>query len=100
MTEKVELEPILQTIRNVQPELRERYHADIVGLFGSIVRGDQTASSDIDILVDLGQDAGLFDLVELSIFMEELLKRKVDAVPADSLRSELRETVMASIHPL
>ncbi|MCB0156797.1 MAG: nucleotidyltransferase family protein [Caldilineaceae bacterium] len=91
------VEEIIHTLRGVRFELRRRFHANVIGVFGSVARGDDRSSSDIDILVDFDPDAGLFDLVGLSLFLEELFKRKVDVVPSDSLRPELRTSVLNSV---
>ena len=61
------------------PELRERFHVERIGLFGSWVRGDQAAQSDLDILVSLSQPLGL-QIVDLHEYLEQLLGVKVDLV--------------------
>jgi predicted nucleotidyltransferase len=71
-----------------------------IGLFGSVVRREQTNDSDIDLLVDLPQEADLLDLIGLSQFLEELLRHKVDVVPKGALRSEIREHVLKEVHYL
>ena len=84
---------ILKTLRDLKPELA-RYKVKEIGLFGSFVREAQTVSSDIDVLVDFDEDASLFDLVRVGDFLEEKLHRKVDVVPKESLRQELRDSVL------
>ena len=91
------VDEIIHMLRGVRSDLRSRFHANVIGVFGSVARGDDRSSSDIDILVDFDPDAGLFDLVGLSLFLEELFKRKVDVVPSDSLRPELRTSVLNSV---
>jgi predicted nucleotidyltransferase len=54
----------------------------------------KSETSDIDVLVDFGDDASLFDLVRLVLFLEEKCHRKVDVIPKESLRAELREAVL------
>jgi len=56
-----------------------------VRLFGSIARGESTADSDVDFLVDLDPDRGLFDLAHLVTDLEDLLGCKVDVVTEDAL---------------
>ena len=63
-------------------------------LFGSVVRGDRTAQSDIDILVELEEGKTLLDLIGLQLELEEQLGSKVDVVTYDSLHPLLRETIM------
>jgi uncharacterized protein len=63
-------------------------------VFGSVARGQETASSDIDLLVDLSTDTGLFTLAALRGRLERLLEAKVDLVPADSLKDDVRQNAL------
>ena len=71
-----------------------------IGVFGSFIRGEQSDVSDIDILVDFEEGADLFDLVGLSLLLEERLQRKVDVVSKNALREELREQVLKEVATL
>jgi predicted nucleotidyltransferase len=53
-----------------------------VRLFGSVRRGESSASSDLDLLVDLSEGRSLLDLVALGDDLEEALGRAVDVVTA------------------
>ena len=64
------------------------------GIFGSFARGEESESSDIDILVDFKEGADLFDFVGLSLFLEEKLHRPVDIVATDTIKSEIRNTIL------
>ncbi|SHO53532.1 nucleotidyltransferase family protein, partial [Desulfopila aestuarii] len=55
----------------------------------------QEAHSDIDLLVEFAEDADMFDLVGLSLFLEEKFHRKVDVIPKRALRQELQSTVLS-----
>jgi predicted nucleotidyltransferase len=85
---------LLVIMRELKPKIMKRYKAKEIELFGSIVRGEQSETSDIDILVDFEEGADLFDLTGLAIFLEEELGRKVDVVPKRALREELRQAVL------
>lgn len=65
-----------------------------MGVFGSYVRGEQKRGSDIDILVKFDEGATLIDFVGLSIYLENKLKIKVDIVPIDSIREEIRDKIL------
>lgn len=91
---------ILQTLRQVKPELFAFFKVREVGVFGSVIRGEQREESDIDILVDLDQDADLLDLIGLSQFLEERLHHKIDVVPKAALRQEIRERVLKEVRYL
>jgi hypothetical protein len=81
-------------------DLARRRGMDNVRVFGSVARGDDTTASDIDLLVDIGDDAGLLELVGLGQDLSELLGTKVDVVPADSLKPQFRGEVFAEAVPL
>lgn len=56
-----------------------------VRVFGSVARGDQAPGSDVDLLVDVGEGATLFDVAQFELDMEALLGVPVSAVAAASL---------------
>ncbi|MFH0772082.1 MAG: nucleotidyltransferase domain-containing protein [Candidatus Omnitrophota bacterium] len=85
---------ILKILVSLKDNVRRQYRAEIKGIFGSYVKGKAKKGSDIDILVDFNENADLFDLVDLSLFLERKLKQKVDIVPRESLRKEIRESVL------
>ncbi|MEW6716412.1 MAG: nucleotidyltransferase family protein [Chloroflexota bacterium] len=93
----MDIEDILIKLRKLKPIITARYKAKEVGLFGSFVRGKQSASSDIDILVEFEEGADLFDLIGLSLYLEEILQRKVDVVPKRALRAELQESILREV---
>ena len=72
-------EEIQITLASAKNELRERYHVNQIGVFGSRVRLEDTPVSDVDILVELGQPVG-WEIVDLHRFLEQLLDVKVDLV--------------------
>ncbi len=91
---------IVAKIRELKPQIKMRYKAKGMEIFGSFVRGEGTESSDIDILVEFEEGADLFDLTGLAVFLEEELKRRVDIVPKRALREELREVILREAVPI
>lgn len=73
------LQEILAILHTNLPELNDKYSVTAIGVFGSLARGDQVATSDVDILVDLQPNVG-WEVVHLQIRLEELLGLKVDLV--------------------
>jgi len=49
------------------------------------------------LLTEFEESADLLDLIGLSDFLEEKLKRKVDIVPREALREELKESIEKEI---
>ncbi len=84
---------IKRIIKDLKEEIREKYKAEIIGIFGSYARGEQNSNSDIDVLVKFESDANLIHLMGLSFFLEEKLNIKVDVVPYESVREEIKEQV-------
>ncbi|BCB96735.1 nucleotidyltransferase [Dissulfurispira thermophila] len=94
MEKVISLKEIIDSINSLKEKIKTQYKAEVVGIFGSFVRGEEKKSSDIDILVEFNEDADLFDFVGLSIFLEEKLGRKVDVVPRDMVRPELKKRIL------
>ena len=67
------IEEIKEKLRDLSEEIQKQYRAEIVGIFGSYVRGEQKRKSDLDVLVKFHDGATLFDFVGLAIFLEEKL---------------------------
>ena len=61
-------------------------------LFGSYARGEETADSDIDILIQPDKSDGLFKLSGMHLDLQELLNLEVDLVTVKGLRSFARES--------
>ncbi len=93
----------LEDIRRLRPqimELAQKYRARQVAVFGSVVRGEMRADSDIDFLVDFEDNYRLLDIAGLMNGLEDLLGRNVDVVPRSALRKELKPFVLKEAQPL
>lgn len=93
----VEMEDILAKLKELKPIITARYKAKEIGLFGSFVRGEQSVSSDIDVLVEFEEGVDLFDWIGLTLYLEEALQREVDVVPKRVLRAELQQSVLREV---
>ena len=93
----------LEDIRRLRPQimaLAQRHRARQVSVFGSCVRGEMRADSDIDFLVDFDEEYTLLDIAGMINGLEDLLGTKVDVIDRPSLRKELWETVMQEAQAL
>jgi predicted nucleotidyltransferase/DNA-binding XRE family transcriptional regulator len=77
-----------------------RHGASNVRVFGSAARGEDQAESDVDLVVDLDRNTGLFSLEALRRELSEILGVSVDVAPSDSLRPRVREVVEREAIPL
>ncbi len=64
-------------------------------VFGSTARGEASASSDIDMLVDFNRKVGLFHIVDVQDTLEDLLGAKVDLVTEGALHPALASGILA-----
>ena len=80
-------------------DLCRKYHVRELALFGSAVRGELTAGSDLDFLVEFQPQAhiGFLALSGLSRELSSLLHRPVDLVPKAGLKPALRGQVLAEV---
>jgi predicted nucleotidyltransferase len=85
---------ILTDLLDLKADLSSQYKVCAVGVFGSLVHDNQHDNSDIDLLVDFDGDASMFDLVRLGLFLETRWGCKVDIVPRESVRTELRDAIL------
>ncbi len=77
-----------------------RHGAGNVWIFGSVVRGDETTSSDLDLLVDVTAETSPWFPGGLVADLEDLLNRPVQVVIRRSLSPLIRETVLREALPL
>ena len=80
--------------------LAERYRTGNVRVFGSVARGDNTGTSDVDLLVTPHPGCSLFDLGGLLVDLQDLLGCQVDLVTEEGLKPRLRERVLREALPL
>ncbi len=85
---------IIQILHKLKDQLKKQFKIKDLWAFGSFVRGEQTETSDVDILVDFEEGADLFDQIGLVLFLEERLGHKVDIVSKRALRGELKEIIL------
>lgn len=76
------------------------YGAHNVRVFGSTVRGEAEASSDVDLLVEMEPGRNLLDLVGLWQDLEDLLGTHVDVLSDGGVSPHLRERIYAEAVPL
>jgi predicted nucleotidyltransferase len=77
-----------------------RHGARNVRMIGSVARGEATAESDLDLLVELEEGRSLLDHAALILELESLLSCKVDVATDKGLRPRVRDRVLAEAVPL
>ncbi len=78
---------LVESNRTEIQEIVRRHSGRSVALLGSVARGDDTAASDIDFLVEFLPGSSLFDLLHISDELEALLGMSVDVVSVGGLKA-------------
>ena len=77
--------------------LRREYSVERIGLFGSYARGEQSAGSDVDLIVAFERPIGLFRFVRLRDYLSQRLGARVDLVTVAALKPGIREHVLKTV---
>ena len=84
---------VLTQLTGCMEEIRQRFSVRRLSVFGSVVRGEASEGSDVDVLVVFDRKA-TFDLfMDLKFYLEELLGTGVDLVTDKALRPQVRRTI-------
>ena len=78
ITNSLDREYILDELRGLKSELRDRYEVSKIGIFGSVARNEANETSDVDIVVDM--EPNILKRVNLKIELEQKFGRKVDVI--------------------
>jgi predicted nucleotidyltransferase len=79
----------LATLRAHEQDVR-RLGVKSLALFGSVARDEAGADSDLDLLVEFEEPASFDRYMDVKIFLEDLLGRKVDLVTKKALKPTMR----------
>ena len=69
-------------------------------VFGSVLRGEDTEQSDLDLLVDPTPETTLFDLGAIRAELRELLGVPVDVLTPRALPDRVRAAVLSEAQPV
>ena len=83
---------VIDILRSHEQEIKERFCVKRIGLFGSFVRGEETETSDIDILVEF-EDPTFRNFMNLAFFLEDLFGRRVDLLTPEGISHRIRPYV-------
>jgi uncharacterized protein len=87
-----DLGEVIARIRAHADELEERYGVTRIDVFGSFARGEQTAESDIDLIVEVAEPT-LETVFGSEEYLTRILGRKADAGSFASLRPRVQPYV-------
>ena len=75
-------------------KMSQKYGTKNIRVFGSVARRQATASSDIDLLIDMEADRSLMDMGGFLSEAQKILGCRVDVFTEKMLRKRIRATVL------
>jgi hypothetical protein len=88
---------ISRIIAENRNQLRAEFGVAEIGIFGSVVRGEQDAGSDIDLLVEFDRPIGFVRLMRLEKRLTELLEMPVDLVTKKALKPHIGKRILQEV---
>ena len=90
----------IQTVTQNSLPILKKYGVKRAALFGSLVRGTATSTSDIDFLIEPPEHFSLMDLAGLKVDLEDANNRSVDVVEYDRIKPLLKDAILRYEHPI
>jgi uncharacterized protein len=78
----------------------ESHRTRNVRVFGSVLRGEDTEQSDLDLLVDATSQTSLFDIGAIRAELKQLLGVRVDVLTPEDLPERARAAVIEQAQPV
>ena len=91
---------VLEAHRSEIRRIVEAHRASNPRVFGSVIRGEDTEDSDLDILIQPSDDMTLFDLGAIRLELIELLEIHIDVLTPKALPESFRDEVLAEAAPV
>lgn len=97
---KKDYENIRLALRKELPKLKAEFNVATLEVFGSYVRNEQKADSDLDVLVTFSKAPDLLEFIELENYLSDLLGLKVDLVMRSALKPYIGKRIIAEAKPV
>lgn len=96
------LDTVLETIRTRRDAIEARYGVRLIGVVGSVARGEERSDSDIDLIFEVRLAAGmrhpsLWDVAHIGNDLEDMLGRPVDLVDPSTMRPSGQELMLKDL---
>ena len=96
----MDLPEIKSRLRELMPKLRSEHAVESLGVFGSYVRNEHSAESDLDLLVTFRNIPGLFAYIGLEDWLSDELGVKVDLVHRPNLKPNIGQRILQEVEML
>lgn len=84
------LDAALETIRAKRADFETRYGIRLIGVVGSVARGEDDTESDVDIVFEVAGRPNLVSIVHAESELGHVLNRTIDLVAREGLKPERR----------
>jgi predicted nucleotidyltransferase len=88
---------IEKIIEEEKEKLLIEYKIRNIGIFGSYAKNTAKEKSDIDLIVEFEEPVSLLGVIKAENYLTELLGIRVDLVPKEDIRKELKETILKEV---
>jgi predicted nucleotidyltransferase len=86
----------IEKYRSLILPILKRHLVKRAAIFGSIAKGNQTATSDIDILIEADSNFTMFKLLSLEEELSKKTNRKVDIVEYGVIKPSIKQEILQS----
>ncbi|QYZ78477.1 nucleotidyltransferase [Methanofollis formosanus] len=88
----------LRRLQERSARIRDNFGVKRIGIFGSVARGEETPTSDIDILVEFSEGKATFrNFMALITYLEDLFGRRVDLITTGGIDPYLRPYIEGEV---
>lgn len=91
------LPEIERILRDQKPILKDKFKVREIGIFGSVVRGEQKETSDLDSLVEFEEPIGLIKYVNLQNYLSDKVGSRVDLVVKSGLKPRISRQILKKV---
>ncbi|HCS19404.1 MAG TPA: nucleotidyltransferase [Bacteroidetes bacterium] len=84
-------------LKQMKPELADKFHVSRIGYFGSFTADKQSENSDLDLLVEFSEPIG-WKFFTLERFLEQAFGIPIDLVTKNALKERIRESILNQVH--
>ena len=78
-------------------QMQNEYGVEKIGVFGSVVKEEQTLTSDVDILVEFSRAIGMVKFLQLENNLQKLLSAKVDLITRNALKKHIGRQILQEV---
>jgi len=91
------LDKVKKVISEEKETLAKKYNVSRIGVFGSVVRGEDNEKSDVDLLVDFSEPVDFIEFLDLEEHLKNKIDTKVDLVSRKALKPNIGKRILDEV---